>query len=72
MLSEQCGQNEESSCEQPCQPTCSDPYRKPCPTLVCGSGCQCKQGYIRRDGDGMCIPISQCPNSKLSFLVFGL
>lgn len=58
-----CGPFEEATqCDVPCQPTCQDPNRPPCPTLVCGSpDCVCKKGYIRKtDGSG-CIPRGNCP-----------
>ncbi|UJR14395.1 hypothetical protein I4U23_001392 [Adineta vaga] len=58
-----CGSNEiESNCVNPCQPSCVEPIREPCPTFVCSKGCTCADGFIRTTDDtsSACIPNDQC------------
>ncbi|XP_076240261.1 chymotrypsin inhibitor-like [Calliopsis andreniformis] len=55
---EYCGPNEVyRSCGSYCQPTCEDP--NPICIEVCKPGtCECKFGFVRKDGD--CVPLAQC------------
>lgn len=58
-----CAKNETfTDCENPCQPTCDDPEREPCPTFTCTAGCHCKPGYIREKDGGYCIKLADCKN----------
>lgn len=61
-IANNCPVNEEAiECEVPCQPTCEDPKRVPCLTLLCGKpDCICKKGFIRISERGPCIPIEKC------------
>lgn len=45
-----------------CQPTCRDPFRRPCWTIRCRPGCQCRRGFIRVYDNGPCVPITTCPS----------
>ncbi|KAJ3657862.1 hypothetical protein Zmor_009638 [Zophobas morio] len=55
-----CGPNEiYDLCGTYCPPTCQVPSPNPCPE-VCVSGCFCKEGYIRENLNGKCIPSSDC------------
>jgi len=50
-----------SQCDFPCQATCADPDRPPCPTLVCGKGdCVCPNGQVRKVEGGKCVPRKSC------------
>ncbi|UXI23224.1 L-galactose dehydrogenase-like [Sarcoptes scabiei] len=62
----QCGQcpkhEKHSICENPCQPTCDEPY--PLCTMICKEGCLCKEGYVRVKSGGPCIKRQHCENYK--------
>ena len=56
-----CGRREEpDSCANPCQPTCREPNRSPCPTFTCSAGCVCKRGFRRADdtANSSCVKCS--------------
>lgn len=43
-----CDENEQyDACANPCQPSCQEPDRQPCPTSTCSKGCVCREGYLR-------------------------
>ncbi|KAF7287535.1 hypothetical protein GWI33_005900 [Rhynchophorus ferrugineus] len=58
-----CGPNEVyKSCGTACPATCS---RTPEVCIeVCREGCFCKDGYVRSDDTGLCIPRSACPRTS--------
>lgn len=60
--SNSCGVNEKPNCINPCEPTCDEPSKTPCPTLVCQPGCSCKKGFVR-GSDGTCVAVDQCPST---------
>lgn len=64
ILIKECPKYEQRGCFEPCQPTCDDRNRKPCPTKRCIMGCSCIDGYIRKYEGGPCIAKTQCPFSK--------
>ncbi|CAF1685290.1 unnamed protein product, partial [Adineta ricciae] len=42
-----CAMNEvESECANPCQPSCGELKREPCPTFTCSKGCICADGFV--------------------------
>jgi hypothetical protein len=50
-----------TKCDFPCQPTCANPNRPPCPTFACGDGdCICPEGQIRKVEGGKCVPCDEC------------
>lgn len=65
ILLSECDCNEEfNSCGTACPETCNtflgiDPP-KPC-IKICVKGCFCKQGFVRIEDGGKCVPTSECP-----------
>ena len=67
-----CGANEEfTTCGTSCPSTCRDRdiVGRICPE-VCVEGCFCREGYVRKEQNGECVLIEQCPGiiNKLSLM----
>lgn len=59
-----CPDNEELSCGNPfCQKSC-DNLNEPCLIAIfrCEERCYCNEGYVRKTGEGPCVPIESCGN----------
>ncbi|XP_078046671.1 chymotrypsin inhibitor-like [Augochlora pura] len=48
-----------NDCGTACPLTCTDPEPRPC-TMQCVAGCQCKDGLVRHDRWGLCVPKKWC------------
>ncbi|VDM65103.1 unnamed protein product [Strongylus vulgaris] len=58
-------------CAPTCEPTCRFPdvhCDESCEDRVC----RCKEGYIRSEQEGPCIPASACPPMPTDFDVYSL
>jgi len=50
-----------TECDFPCQATCANPNKPPCPTFACGDGdCVCPKGQVRKVEGGKCVPCDKC------------
>ncbi|CAF1019753.1 unnamed protein product, partial [Adineta ricciae] len=58
----------ESECANPCQPSCGELKREPCPTFTCSKGCICADGFVRTTNDtsSACVIKDQCPQLELA------
>ncbi|KAK5976442.1 Trypsin Inhibitor like cysteine rich domain protein [Trichostrongylus colubriformis] len=63
-ISEVCKQNEIlTDCGARCEATCIEPVPE-CEGDCVSNVCRCKQGFIRQELGGECIPTSSCPPGR--------